>query len=260
MGQDVRRKGSGMNAPQIIGSDKASPAGGQHVVQVRRGDDIVATLYLGDAYAIRPTLGWMSCDMMDPPYLIETSGGGMFRSSSTTMDEIADMGIDQGFDHSIINPLLCGAVIVFCHNDQLPDLLPDLRGLFSTFAVCDWYKPNPMPVANKHYVPDREFYVHAWTRDFAPVGTLKEKRRTIIAPSDQNLRKRFGHPTIKPEMVMDKIMANIAGQTICDPFMGTGSTGVAAVKAGKTFFGIERDPRWFEAAVIRIREAAEGLA
>ena len=59
---------------------------------------------------------------------------------------------------------------------------------------------------------------------------------------------------------MDKILGNAAGKTICDPFMGTGSTGVAAVKAGKTFFGIERDPHWFEAAVIRIREAAEGLA
>ncbi|MCH2486126.1 MAG: hypothetical protein MK010_00060 [Erythrobacter sp.] len=58
---------------------------------------------------------------------------------------------------------------------------------------------------------------------------------------------------------MGKILANAAGQTVCDPFTGTGSTGVAAVEAGKTFFGIEHDPRWFEAAVIRIREAVEGL-
>lgn len=145
-----------MNAVRIIGVDRTR-GDSVHVAQIGRGDRILATLYCGDAYTIRPSLGFMDADVMDPPYLIATSGGGLFRKSRTTMDEIADLGIDQGFDLSIINPLLCGAAVVFCHNDQLPDLLQDMRGNFERFALCDWYKPSPMPVANKHYVPDREF-------------------------------------------------------------------------------------------------------
>jgi DNA modification methylase len=54
---------------------------------------------------------------------------------------------------------------------------------------------------------------------------------------------------------MDKIMRNIAGQTVCDPFMGTGSTGVAAIRAGKTFTGIEHNPKHFETACRRMEEA-----
>lgn len=80
--------------------------------------------------------------------------------------------------------------------------------------------------------------------------------RWVEAPVQPS--KRYGHPTVKPEQVMDKIMRNISGETVCDSFMGTGSTGVAAVKAGKRFVGIEKNPRYFEVAVARIREAVDG--
>ena len=76
--------------------------------------------------------------------------------------------------------------------------------------------------------------------------------RYIIAARMQGARKKFDHTTVKPDAVMDKIMANVNGQTICDPFMGTGSTGVAAIKAGKIFTGIELNPKHFETAVRRI--------
>ncbi len=231
----------------------------QHIVQVRHGDVVLATLYLGDAYAIRPTLGFMDCDCMDPPFKIATSGGGRYRKARKSMDEIADAGIDQGFDLAIIDPMLAGAVVVFCHNDQLPPLLSRVDGMFHRFALLDWTKATPQPVANKHYRPDREFYVHAWNKGYHPQGELADKGRSITAAPDRALKKRFDHPTIKPPAVMDKIMRNVAGERICDPFMGTGSTGVAAIKAGKQFFGIERYPRWFEAAVTRITEAAEAL-
>lgn len=247
-----------MTALTVIGVDMA-PGQDTGITVIRRGGDIVATLYLGDAYAIRPMLGFMDCDCTDPPYLIATSGGGRFRKSRRSMDEIADAGIDQGFDLAIINPLTSGAVICFSHNDQLPALLHHIDGQFDTFALLNWTKAAPLPVANKHYRPDREFYVHVWNKGFHPQGALADKSRSITASPDRTLKKRFGHPTIKPEIVMDKIMRNAAGRTICDPFMGTGSTGVAAVKAGKQFFGIERDPRWFDAAVARISEAVEVL-
>jgi site-specific DNA-methyltransferase (adenine-specific) len=247
-----------MTALRIIGVDRVRSAD-RHVIQIARGTRVLATLYRGDAYAIRPRLGFMDADVIDPPFLIATSGGGRYRKARKAMDEIADHGIDQGFDLSIINPLLAGAVVCFCHNDQLPDLLPVMAGGFHRFAVLDWTKAAPQPVANKHYRPDREFFVHAWNRGFHPQGTLADKARSITASPDRGLKIRFGHPTIKPPAVMAKIMTNVAGETVCDSFMGTGSTGVAAVQAGKRFFGIEKDPRWFAAAVERIGEAIEGL-
>lgn len=236
-----------------IGIDPAKPGRERHVVQL--GDRV--TLYCGDAYTIRPTLGWMDADVMDPPYLLATSGGGRFRKARKTMDEIAELEIDKDFDLSIINPMLCGSVICFCHNDQLPRLLPTLDGQFHRFVLLDWTKQAPLPVANKNYRPDREFFAHAWNRGYHPQGVLADKARSITAAPDRALKKRFEHPTIKPAAVMDKIMTNVAGETICDPFMGTGSTGVAAIKAGKRFVGIEHNLKWFEAAVTRLTEALE---
>ena len=64
-----------------------------------------------------------------------------------------------------------------------------------------------------------------------------------------------GHATVKTRKVMAKIMANVAGDTVCDPFMGTGSTGVAAIAAGKRFTGIEHNPVHFKTAVQRITQA-----
>lgn len=211
-------------------------------------------LILGNAYTVLPTLGWFDALCMDPPYVFRATGGGQYRKQRATMDQIVEEKLDQGFDHTIINPLLCGNVVVFCHNDQLPKVLPYLDGSFRRQAVCIWRKSNPQPVANKHYQPVMEFYIHAWNEGYHPQGALADLDRQITAYSPRGAEK-FGHPTVKPLPVMDKIMRNMAGQTVCDPFMGTGSTGVAAIRAGKTFTGIEHNPAHFETARQRISEA-----
>lgn len=240
----------------IIALDPARP--GSDMTVARIGNRV--TLYCGDAYAIRPTLGWMDADVMDPPYEFRAEGGGQYRKARKGgMDQIVDEQLHKGFDHTIVNPLLCGAAVVFCHNNQLAKLLPYLDVSFERLALCMWRKRNPQPLANKHYRPDSEFYVHCWSRGYHPQGTLAEKARTVDAYSVRG-KAKFGHPTVKPEAVMDKILRNVAGSTICDPFMGTGSTGVAAVKAGKAFVGIEQNPTHFETACRRIAAALEGTA
>jgi hypothetical protein len=126
-------------------------------------------LWLGDAYAIRPMLGWFDADVLDPPYLFHASGGGAFRARRPHLDQIRKERLDQGFDLRIINPLLCGAVIVFCHNDQLPDVLAHCRGNFRrspcvsgarppqcrwrTSTMCPRSKPMCMPGARTFIRP-----------------------------------------------------------------------------------------------------------
>jgi hypothetical protein len=109
-------------------------------------------LYFGDAYAIRPTLGWFDADVMDPPYEFNNSGGGAFRAARGASDQIVAEGLTEGFEHSIINPLLCGSIVVFCHHDQIGDLLCYLKGNFHRAALLHWIKTNPAPHRNKHYL------------------------------------------------------------------------------------------------------------
>jgi DNA modification methylase len=82
---------------------------------------------------------------------------------------------------------------------------------------------------------------------------LREKQRFIIAPNGQDTS--ISHPTVKPLAVMTKIIGNVGGDTVLDPFMGSGTTGVACVKRGKRFIGIERHEPYFNIACDRIRKA-----
>jgi len=217
-----------------------------------------ATLYLGDAYALRPTLGFHDADVMDPPYLINVSGAGHYRKKRPNFDRIAREDLHRGFNMTIINPLLCGAAVVFAHNDQLAGLLDRVQGQFHRHALCVWQKTNPQPIANKHYRSDVEYYVHAWNRGYHPAGSMAERLRVSRISSPRGAA-RFDHPTTKPDALMDKIIANVAGETVCDPFMGTGSTGVAALRAGKRFTGIEKDPHYFATAIRRLTAAVAEL-
>lgn len=214
-------------------------------------------LFFGDAYELRPRLGRMDADVMDPQYDFNNSGGGHWRKARRAGSmEIHRRGLDKGFRFDIIDPKLCNSVVAFCHDNSVPGLGAYLRQKFHRAVLLHWIKPNPAPHRNKHYLSDEEFYYHAWARGAHPVGPHEAMRRHITAaPVPERL---FGHPTVKPAPVMDKIMTNVNAATICDPFMGTGSTGVAAIKAGKVFYGIENDPASFDMAVARIWEAYQG--
>ena len=70
--------------------------------------------------------------------------------------------------------------------------------------------------------------------------------------------KEFGkHPTQKPVELLNRIVlaASNAGDTVLDPFLGSGTTAVAAVLNGRKFIGIDSDPKYVEVAVRRIKKA-----
>ena len=214
------------------------------------------TLHQGDAYAIRATLGWHDADVFDPPYLINATGAGHYRKKRPNFDRMVQQDLHKGFDLGIINPLLCGAAVVFASNNQLAQLLSHMAGSFDRHALCIWQKTNPQPIANKHYRSDCEFYVHAWNKGWHPEGDIGQRLRVRRFTSPRGA-DRHDHPTCKPLALMDSIMANVAGTTVCDAFMGSGTTGVAAIRAGKIFTGIEQNPDHYATAVVRVTAAWE---
>ena len=63
------------------------------------------------------------------------------------------------------------------------------------------------------------------------------------------------HPTQKPVRLTKELVRRTKAETILDPFMGSGTTGVAAVQMGRKFIGIEREPKYFDIACRRIEQA-----
>ncbi|MEM9014069.1 MAG: site-specific DNA-methyltransferase [Pseudomonadota bacterium] len=223
------------------------------LARIVRGDsyDVLATTL--DAY--RYTDDRVAC-VMDPPYLIEISGGGKYKAKRSYYDKIEEKDLHKGFDIRILDVELqddcwCTSAVVFCSDRQLAEILPALSDRYDKLALLAWRKTNPQPLANKSYMAELELYIHAWNKGAHPVGDLPLKKRIWDGPVGKSI---YDHPTVKPLALMDKIIANTNADLIVDPFMGTGTTGVAALRAGKRFLGIEKDPDYFEIARARLRE------
>ena len=124
-----------------------------------------------------------------------------------------------------------------------------------------WHKKNPMPRnMNLHFVNSTEAWIYftykTRTGTFNNNGAvLHDFVETSVTPNGE--RKYGKHPTQKPESLMRHfvdVLSNV-DDNILDPFMGSGTTGVAAKKAGRNFIGIELSKEYFDMASQRIQEA-----
>lgn len=204
-----------------------------------------AVLYLSDCMDILPTLPKVDAVITDPPYLMSAKGGGM----GAQRQYLADIHehIDAGFDVLMLETFKNW--FVFCGKPQLLDLINQAEKQGLRWQLLTWNKTNPTPLSNNNYLPDTEYMVHAFESHH-----YESKTRFVVGQVE---RSGFDHPTVKPQYVMQKAIksASHQGDTVLDCFMGTGSTGVAAIQLGRKFIGIEREPKYFDIACQRIEQA-----
>lgn len=204
-----------------------------------------ATLYLADCRDVLPTVRKVDAVVTDPPYDIVAKGGGI----GAKRNYLANISghIDQGFDASILSQF--GNWMAFCALKQVFGLTLQAEAQGLRWQLLTWNKTNPTPLSNGNYLPDAEYMVHAFKSHH-----WRGKSRFIVGPVEQN---DIPHPTVKPQYVMRRCILSTSdvGDTICDPFSGSGSTGVAAVQMGRNFIGIEREPAYFDIACKRIEDA-----
>lgn len=189
------------------------------------------TLWLGDCRDILPTLEGVDAVVTDPPYGLGDrmeSGAGEWSkgwNEAPAWDRETVAGLVE-----MLEPFR--QVIVWGGN-YYP--FPPARGWLV------WDK------CQEHTSGHGEL---AWTNLDLPVRTFRLSR--VEAYSRMNKQ----HPTQKPVRLMSWCLSFLLeAKVVCDPFAGSGTTGVACVKAGKQCVLIERDPGYFEIACRRIREA-----
>lgn len=220
-----------------------------------------ATLYLGDCRDILPTLGKVDAVVTDPPYLLSDSSPGMahqFGASLKKFESDAYKNIVNGFDViQVFDALgeICSPfnLFCFCSNRQISEIMAyhESRGRATT--LCVWHKTNAAPFANGVWRGDIEYCVHAKDAGAVFVGGAVDKKKVTEHPIVQD----DAHPTVKPIPIVAKYVGICShiGQTVLDPFMGSGTTGVACASLGRAFIGIEREPTYFDIACRRIEAA-----
>lgn len=198
-----------------------------------------ARLALGDCRDILPTLPKVDAVVTDPPYGIGVCGneGGVTSLKSGAKDYGKQEWDSQPIGASEI------AAMQSASRDQIiwggnyfASHLPDSQ------CWLVWDKIN----GEGFSLADVEL---AWT-SFDRAARMFRISRTATFAEDKR------HPTQKPVQLMKWCINFLPdAQTILDPFMGSGTTGVAAVQMGRDFIGIEREPKYFDIACRRIEEA-----
>lgn len=194
-----------------------------------------AELYLADCRDVLPTLGRVDCVVTDPPYGIGYAAApvvGKNRASQkyarSDWDALAP---------DLAEVLACAPDAIIWGGNYFP--LPISRGWLV------WHKPDIAPSLSQVEL--------AWT-------SLDRTAQHFVCPISSYGKERVetggGHPTQKPLRLMEWCLGFLPNaHTILDPFMGSGTTGVACARLGRRFIGVEIEPRYFDIACRRIEEA-----
>jgi site-specific DNA-methyltransferase (adenine-specific)/modification methylase len=197
------------------------------------------TLYLGDCRALLSNIGFVDACISDPPYGIAyKSPSG--RGQTVRGDYAVIAGDTEPFDPA---PFLGFSQVVLFGANHYADKLP---------ASAKWLVWDKRDGGTPNNNSDCEL---AWVKEGGSARLIRHLWNGMLKASErESLRV---HPTQKPIAVMEWVIeqATKSGQTIFDPFMGSGTTGIAAVRLKRKFVGIEIDPTYFDIACTRIADA-----
>lgn len=224
------------------------------------------TLYLGDCLEVMPGLGKVSHVITDPPYESYMHKSKEASARRIRLDGRAELKcLDFESIDSIRKPMIDqtvgisdGWALYFCAPEgvgRYADVINQSPAKYK--RACVWVKPDSTPQLNgQGPAMGSESFVVAWCgKGFARwnAGGKRGVYTHLTNPPNRHGR----HPTEKPVSLMREILTDFtnAGETVLDPFMGSGTTGVACVQLQRKFIGIELDPKYFDIACKRIEEA-----
>lgn len=210
-------------------------------------------LYYGDC---REAIGGVKADALiaDPPYginLAKMVGGhrqnyARWRYEEVRADYYKIVGDDQPFNPAAF---LGFDKVILWGGNHFASRLPDAR------CWLIWDKREGTTSDNQ---ADCEM---AWTNLPGPARLLRHLWRGMLRRGEEKASRQYRqHPTQKPIALMDWCIEQCklpSGATICDPFMGSGTTGIAALRSGYQFIGYEIDKTHFDTACRRIEEALQ---
>lgn len=225
-------------------------------------------IYLGDAYELIKQLKDHSVDLIitDPPYAIEgIHGSGILKSrpaNQQTYNEISESDLDKGIDLKILDDLVRVMkkinIYIWCNKTQIYDYMTYfVKERNCSFEILIWAKENPIPFCGTHYLCDKEYCLYFWEQG-APVSIPYDRARTyFISKTNQDDKKDYGHPTIKPIELIETLIKNSTGGgsnlVVLDPFVGSGTTCLAAKRLGHQWIGFEINEKYYKIAIDRLQ-------
>ena len=188
--------------------------------------------------------------LTDPPYNISQKSNGLRKLDYGDWDKDKDHKLV--FSAIIEMERICkGTIITFCANEQMSYIYNFFKSKDLITKILLWLKPNPSVINCQHsYVTGQELIVYAKKRNTFFKPDFKLSYFTYPFP---NFR---WHPTEKPIELIKELIIDTSEKNdlILDPFLGSGTTAVAAQSIGRNFIGIEISKKYCEIARDRLRQ------
>ena len=189
-----------------------------------------AILHLGDCEEILPEIGFVDAVVTDPPYGLGKKWSGGTWGNATMYSVDARKWDNQKISQKLINKLIKFKESIIWGGNYY--IMPASR------CWLVWDKPA---------IPTMADIEMAWT-------SFDKPSKKFV--SSRIIDGKKVHPTQKPVALMEWCIGFLENsQTILDPFMGSGTTGIASINLGKKFIGIEREQKYFDIACKRIEQA-----
>lgn len=200
------------------------------------------TLILGDACSVLPTV--RADILLTDPVWPNCPAGLLAGSNDPLALWTATMGAMPAGVHRVVAVMRCDSDPRFL--SPVPARLPFFRSIQLAYAVPGYL--------NRVLGGDETAYWFGSVVERVPGRIVIPGRAPVAQPSQ---RPRNGHPCSRAQVHFDWLVSwcSDAGEVVCDPFMGSGTTGVACVKIGRPFVGIEVDESYFDLACSRVEEA-----
>jgi DNA modification methylase len=238
-------------------------AGGYVLSKAKRVERIGnAVLYLGDCRGVIPTLSGVGAVVTDPPYGIEDIVGSYGRDAKTIAN---DRNLDCCFEalDACAMHLRPVRIVAFYAPRITNEFFQRASSLGAYRGEIVWDKRVPGMGGNGLRYQHESVSVFDCGTVINPIGNCISIQSFLTTEEGRGLTSgRQGraitfHPHQKPIDLMGVLVGVANGDVVLDPFMGSGSTGVAALKTGRSFIGCEIDEGHFETALRRITEATK---
>lgn len=206
----------------------------------------------------------------DPPYVLENQGGGFWskkeennhynaRGTRKGMDKLS--GIKDGFDDTVLDEL-CRImkkinIYIFCSQKQIQHFLEYfVNGKECNWNLISWHKTNPIPACGNKYLNDTEYILFFREKGVKIYGSYETKRTFYTTLRNQVDNEKYNHPTVKPCNIVRNFIVNSSceGDVVLDPFIGSGTTAVAAIREKRHYIGFELNKEYYDIACKRVSE------
>lgn len=227
----------------------------------------MSKIICGDSLQYLRTLPDNCIDLIvtDPPYDISADGGGSInnvKKLNASLHDLVDANVDKGYNIEEFNTEFVRVmkninIYIWCNKVQIPEYFNFYVNRHKCkFDILRWEKTNALPTYSNKYLSDTEFCLYFRKGGMCKPNTYEDAKTYYSAPINAKDKKKWGHPTIKPLDFTQKLIRNSSneGDIVLDPFMGSGTTCVAAKLENRQFIGIEIDKEYFYIARERIEK------